>query len=230
MAAEQLSLEMTNRGAWADECQLKNILNTAFLSSMSCPQHSVVSTTWVQLLTEREFLFASFQFAVLSQQITLFCLNSYNFQQQYRNLKKNPTRTTSGAARLDLVWNAHLLCAWIPAALSSSIKSGNHKCKDLGSWTQPEKKFEQFFLLQPEPSCLCNNQTGTVYHKKANIISVGTAIWTSDSLRQPKGAPTITAQLKSQRADTFEVRDDTETGADLEVWTDGMNSSTSEDF
>lgn len=152
MAAEQLSLEMTNRGAWADECQLKNILNTAFLSSMSCPQHSVVSTTWVQLLTEREFLFASFQFAVLSQQITLFCLNSYNFQQQYRNLKKNPTRTTSGAARLDLVWNAHLLCAWIPAALSSSIKSGNHKCKDLGSWTQPEKKFEQFFLLQPEPS------------------------------------------------------------------------------
>lgn len=89
---------------------------------------------------------------ILSQQIALFCLNGYNFQQQYWNLKKNPTRTTSAAARLDLDWNACPPCAWIPAALSSSIKSGNHKCKDLGSWTQPEKKFEQFFLLQSEPS------------------------------------------------------------------------------
>lgn len=65
---------------------------------------------------------------------------------------------------------------------------------------------------------------------KANISSVVTAIWTSDSLRQPKGTPTTTSQLKSQRADTFEVRDDTETGADLEVRTDGKNLSTSEDF
>lgn len=63
---------------------------------------------------------------------------------------------------------------------------------------------------------------------KANIISVVMAIWTSDSLRQPKGAPTTTAQLKSQRADTFEVRDDTETAVDLEVWSDRKNLNTSE--
>lgn len=57
---------------------------------------------------------------------------------------------------------------------------------------------------------------------KANIISVVMAIWTSDSLRQPKGAPT-TAQLRSQRADTFEVRDDTETAVDIEVRSDRKN-------
>lgn len=54
------------------------------------------------------------------------------------------------------------------------------------------------------------------------------AIPTSDILRQPKRAPTITAQLKSQRADTFEVRDDTETVVNLEVWSDGKNRNTSE--
>lgn len=58
---------------------------------------------------------------------------------------------------------------------------------------------------------------------KANIISVVMAIWTSDSLRQPKTAPPTAAQLKSQRADTFEVRDDTETAVDLEVWPDRKN-------
>lgn len=63
---------------------------------------------------------------------------------------------------------------------------------------------------------------------KANIISVVMAIWTSDSLRQPKGAPTTTAQLKSQRADTFEVRDYTETAVDLEVWSDRRNLNISE--
>lgn len=63
---------------------------------------------------------------------------------------------------------------------------------------------------------------------KANIISVVMAIWTSDSLRQPRGTPKTTAQLKSQRADTFEVRDDTETAVDLEVWSDRKNLNTSE--
>lgn len=54
------------------------------------------------------------------------------------------------------------------------------------------------------------------------------AIWTSDSLRQPKGAPTTTAKLKRQRADTFEVRDDKETATDLEVWSDRKNVNISE--
>lgn len=99
---------------------------------------------------------------------------------------------------------------------------------------QTEIKFEQLLAppppaIKPElPLHLCNNQTGTVYHTKANIISVVMAIWTFDSLRQPKGAPTITAQLKSQRAETFEVRDDTEIVVDLEVWSDGKNLNTSE--
>jgi len=76
---------------------------------------------------------------------------------------------------------------------------------------------------------LCSNQAGAVYHMKVNIISV-MATWTSDSLRQPKGAPVVTVQLKSQRAGTFEVRDDTETRVDLEVWTDGTHLKTSDHF
>lgn len=64
---------------------------------------------------------------ILFQQIALFCLNGYNFQQQYWNLKKNPTRTTSGAARLDLDWNAcppvHEFLLLYPAPSSLEITS-----------------------------------------------------------------------------------------------------------
>jgi len=62
---------------------------------------------------------------------------------------------------------------------------------------------------------------------KASIISVVMAIWTSDSLRQPKWAPTITAQLKSHRTNTSAVRNDTETAAEFEVQSDGKNLYTS---
>lgn len=122
--------------------------------------------------------------------------------------------------------NSHCCILFQQPQASSGLKVTNARIQDV----EYNLKVSMNSSFPPSPALhLHSNQIETVYHMKVNIISA-MATWTSDSPRQAKGAPVVTAQLKSQRAGTFEVRDDTVTRVDLEVWSHGTHLSTSEHF